>query len=156
METETQRGNCPEITQLSSCSGNWSLRFWFCILNHDALPNTVICHSSCTLPWAFCFSKSKLSFKVFSNKRLINQLTSRTVSAGRSRRSSVSDWSLLFDMISLVKSVCSHHRSEALNERFWLASSGISTFILQTPWGTIFTIPHQKKDRKKRSEILST
>lgn len=151
METEAQSGSCPEITHLaSSRAGTGGLRFWFCILNHDALSNTVILlFFLLSTNWVFCFSKSKLSFRVFSNKRLINQLTSRTVSAGRSRRSSVSDWSLLFDMISLVKSVCSHHRSEALNERFWLASSGISTFILQTHWGTISTIPHQKKGRKK-------
>ena len=65
-----------------------------------------------------------------------HSLTSKVVSPGRSLMSSDSVVSWLDESSSLVRSVCSHQRSSAPNDRFLLASSGVSTLRRYTFWGT--------------------
>ena len=65
------------------------------------------------------------------------KLTSSTIKAGSSWMSDEMHVNLFVARISLVKSVCSHHRSSSFSKNKDFPSSGMSTFTLQTLSGTV-------------------
>ena len=95
------------------------------------------------MQWVMCKSCVKRFSKIYAwtveksemNTHII--LTSSTVSAGKLTMSSERPVRKLEARMSLVSSVCSHHRSSVLSRETDLASSGTSRFSRHTVSGTV-------------------